>query len=69
MRGFGLLLSTMQQHEEVLKRLLRAQRWDNCCTIKLLDSHCGPHAPEVKKVSICSKPQIAMIFVESVQNK
>ena len=28
-RGFGLLLSTMQQHEEVLKRLLRAQRWDN----------------------------------------
>jgi hypothetical protein len=28
-RGFGLLLSMMQQHEEVLKRLLRAQRWDN----------------------------------------
>ena len=29
MRGFGLLFSTMQQHEEVLKRWLRAQRWDN----------------------------------------
>jgi len=28
-RGFGLLLSTMQKHEEVLKRLLRAQPWDN----------------------------------------
>jgi hypothetical protein len=27
--GFGLLLSMMQQHEEVLNRLLRAQRWDN----------------------------------------
>jgi hypothetical protein len=28
-RGFGLLLPTMQKHEEVLKRLLRAQPWDN----------------------------------------
>jgi hypothetical protein len=28
-RGFCLLLSTMQQHEEVLKRLLRAQPWDS----------------------------------------
>jgi len=39
-----------------------------CCMIKLPYTSCDSHAPELRKLSR-SRPKIAEIFVESVQNK